>query len=152
MGFKWLVGKEKEYYNDTQNIVELEYCPRGGKNCSGLRNELNSYLVEARRHRENKEFTKAITHLKESFDITFQLQKTQCDPCTAFFRLHIYHLLEKIISELNSLTTGFFKKLIYTHDLKIAESTLLEMKQKMDENPVKLKENITEPNPTEKSE
>jgi hypothetical protein len=127
-----IVGKEKDYYHDEEEYLQLESCPDGGTKCLSQRAVINECMQLSRIHIENKNYTEVISSLKKAFDSTFDLDFKPCVSCAVFFRNLIFNALKKSEKELEKMTSGIFRKKKYGYYLVEVRKMLNDMKTQIE--------------------
>jgi len=127
---KWFISKDTDYYRDNEDAIELENCPAGGDLCKSQMAFMNKNLISARKLIENKEYTRAVISIKDSFDSTFELKEKQCQACADLFRKTISNKLDQLILDLDEMTNGFMGIKSYQSDLNVAKRLLQDMKDR----------------------
>jgi len=126
---RWFISKDSEYFKENEDTIKLENCPAGGEFCQLQMGFMNKNLLLAHKFVENKEFSRAVTLIKESYESTFDLKEEQCQKCAILFRDSILNILNNIIQDLEAMTKGIFSK-GYQSDLLHAKRVLQFLKDK----------------------
>lgn len=131
MAKKRLIIKDSEYFHDNEDTIKLNFCPNDGEHCKGQMAYMNNRLLLTRKLVENKEYTRAIESLNEAFDSTYDLGEAQCQPCAQLFRESIVKTLEHLVSDLDEMTKGLFRKKTFIADLVLARRIMQELREKL---------------------
>jgi len=130
---RWEFSKVKAGTKFSRNSVEaihLESCPQGGDNCKTHRAVINECLKNSFDCFVNSHYEKSIDELKTAFEQTYDMENETCIKCAELFRLRITSSLEQIQSELQQMTTGFFKSKRHKPSLEYATTVINELKGK----------------------
>jgi hypothetical protein len=127
---KQFIMRKTDYFRNDTDIIQLESCPYMKDYCRTVLPLLNDNLLLSRKFTENKEYPGAVDLLKDAFETVLDLRNDECQKCVAFFKETILRYLENIVSDLHSMTKGFFGNKNYIYDLQYAESIFDELKSK----------------------
>ena len=128
-GLFLLSMKEKEYFNEEQNKIELVSCLHGGFDCQEHLAIINKKFTASNRFMRNKDYAKSIEALKNAYYITSELSESSCSRCAEFFRSTITKSLENMQEDLHKMSTGLFRPKRYQLSYKLASSVLEEFKK-----------------------
>lgn len=126
-----IVSRERDYYHDEEEYLQLESCPGGGTKCLSQRAVINECMRLSRIYIENKNYTEVVSILMKAFESTFDLNFEPCNRCGLFFRNLIFNSLKKTETELEKMNSGFFRKKRYVYNLTQVRKTLEEMEKKV---------------------
>jgi hypothetical protein len=100
---------DAEYFNNTQDKIELLGCKTGGYDCRNCLTEINDLFRKSDDNYQEKDFFNSIEALEMAFYKTYELQEVSCLKCAQLFRSTIIGSLENIHGELERMSTGFFR-------------------------------------------
>jgi hypothetical protein len=100
---------DDEYFNNTQDKIELLGCKTGGYDCRNCLSEINDLFRKSDDGYKEKDFFNSIEALEKAFYKTYELQEVSCLKCAQLFRSTITGSLENIHGELERMSTGFFR-------------------------------------------
>lgn len=125
-----LSEEESKYFADDQPKIEVVNCPQGKEICMEQLAVINQYFLESRQSHLKKDYQKSIHALKLAFNATFEIKESTCLPHTDLFRLTIICSLETIHSDLNGMTTGWFKAKRFQSSFELATLVLDDCRMK----------------------
>lgn len=112
---------DSEYFNDSQDKIQLVSCPRKEMICKEHLAVVNKCYVESEQFRRDKDYDRTIDTLKRAFYKTTELLDQPCTKCAMLFRSTITESLENIHGELEKMSTGLFgKKRFHTNSIMAA--------------------------------
>lgn len=120
---------EKGLSKDHQPKFEILSCPSNKKDCIPQLPAINQYFNDSQVHLLNKDYQNSIEALRLAYDITFEIKETACFNCADIFRVSIISSLENIQSELQKMTSGWFKANRYRSSLELVTQVLNEYKR-----------------------
>lgn len=123
---------DSEYFNDSEDKIELTHCEADGVNCKDHLSVINKSYKESDNFLRNKDYKKSIEALERAFEKTFELQQSQCKKCANLFRTTVIQSLEDMHKELKKSTTGLFRAKRYKSDFQLVDKTLTDLKGRMD--------------------
>ncbi len=130
---RWIFSKTKAEHKFSKHSVEaihLESCPQNGDNCQAHRAVINECLKKSFDCFLESHYEKSVNELKTAFEQTLDMEGETCAKCAELFRLRITASLEQIQSELQQMTTGFFKSKQHKPSLEHATTVINELKGK----------------------
>lgn len=105
-----LSAVDSEYFNDSQDKIQLVSCPRKEMICKEHLAIVNKCYVESEQYRRDKEYDRTIDTLKSAFYKTTELIDQPCSKCAVLFRSTITESMENIHVELERISSGLFGK------------------------------------------
>lgn len=113
---------------DFQPKFEILICPNNKKECIPQLPVINQYFNESQLYFLDKDYKHSIENLRQAYAITFEIKDPACLKCADVFRANIISSLENIHSELQRLTSGWFKARRYQSSLELVIQVLKEYK------------------------
>lgn len=122
-------GNKSKYIDESNPKIDLVKCHLNNSHCKKYLSEINQDFLDSENYRSNKEYNRAMEHLKSAFKNTFEKKENYCFRCADLFHSTLVQSLESIHEELQKLTTGFFRAKRYQPSLEMAENLLTEFKK-----------------------
>ena len=121
--------RDKEYFYNKQEKIELVSCSHNGIDCQGHRSVINKKYVESRKFLFLKDYSRSIEELRGAFYKANELQENSCSNCAELFRSTIIQSLEGIHDDLNKMSNGWLRPKRYQSSFEMAQIVLEEFKQ-----------------------
>lgn len=119
---------EKGLAKDYQPKFEVLICPNNKKDCVPQLPLINQYFNDSQVFCINKDYHSTIENLRHAYEITFEIKDPACLKCADIFRSTIISSLENIHSDLQKMTSGWFKANRYRSSLELVTQVLKEYK------------------------
>jgi hypothetical protein len=119
---------ENEYFNDSQDKIQLVGCRKDHKVCLNYLPEINRLMKESDTLYRDREYNRALEALEKAYDQTLEFRNTECSKCARLFRSTIVSSLEEMNHELQCMSKGLFRTARYQSSSLKAEQLLIEFK------------------------